>query len=106
MRICQLERSERIATTVPPPAGCTTIPALTSPISVMNRPMPTPIARLRSFGMAFSIASRKPTSTDAVTTRPSATITPIACGQVRPRLATSVKATNAFRPSPAASANG
>ena len=37
---------------------------------------------------------------------PSTTITPIACGNVRPLPATSVNATNAFSPRPAASANG
>ena len=39
-------------------------------------------------------------------TTPSITITPIACGQVNPSWPTSVKATNAFSPRPAAIANG
>ena len=83
-----------------------TIPAFTRPISAMNAPMPIPMARFRSIGIAFRTASRTPVSTSTVMTRPSTTITPIACGNESPSAATSVNATNAFSPSPAASANG
>ena len=72
----------------------------------MNSPMPIPIARFRSIGMAFSTASRNPVSTRTVMTRPSTTITPIACGHVSWSAPTSVNATKALSPSPAASANG
>ncbi len=89
-----------------PDFGWTTRPAFTRPMKAMNRPIPMPMARLRSIGMAFSTASRNPVSTSPVMTRPSTTMTPMACGQVRPSAPTRVKATNAFRPSPAASANG
>ena len=83
-----------------------TTPAFTSPISAMNAPMPIPIARLRSIGIAFRTASRTPVRTRIVMMTPSTTITPIACGNESPFAATSVNATNAFSPSPAASANG
>jgi len=69
-RICQLERSGRDRDDGAAARRVDDDPALTRPISVMNRPMPTPMARLRSAGMALSMASRKPTSTDAVTTGP------------------------------------
>ena len=72
----------------------------------MNSPMPIPIARLRSIGIALRIASRTPVSTKIVMRTPSTTITPIACGHESPSAPTSVNATNAFSPSPAAIANG
>ncbi len=83
-----------------------TTPAFTRPISAMNAPMPIPIARLRSIGIAFRTASRTPVRTRTVMTTPSTTMTPIACGNESPFAATSVKATKAFSPNPAASANG
>ncbi len=83
-----------------------TTPALTSPIRAMNAPIPIPIARLRSIGIAFRIISRTLVSTRIVIRTPSATITPIAWGNVSPSAATSVNATNAFSPRPAAKANG
>ncbi len=87
-------------------APATTTPAFTNPINAMNRPMPMPIARFRSIGIALRISSRTPVSTKIVIRTPSATITPIACGHVRPSVPTNVNATNALRPSPAAIANG
>jgi hypothetical protein len=92
------------ATTVPSPL--ITMPASTSPMIVMNRPIPMAIASLRSCGIALITASRKPTSTSALMITPSATITPIASGQPRRSAPTSEKATNALMPRPAASANG
>ena len=68
--------------------------------------MPIPIASFRSIGIASMIISRRPVSTRTVIRRPSITITPIASGQVRPSCPTSVNATNALSPRPAASANG
>ena len=41
--------------------------------------MPMPIARLRPIGTARTTAWRRPVATSAVMTRPSATMTPIAC---------------------------
>ena len=58
-----------------------TIPADTSPMKRMKRPMPTPIACFSARGMAFMIASRKPVRTSAVITSPSMNTTPIAAGQ-------------------------
>jgi hypothetical protein len=84
----------------------TTIPPLTNPMIARNNPIPIPIARLRSMGMAFRTASRNPVSTRSVMIAPSITMTPIACGHVRPNVATSENVTNAFSPSPAAIANG
>jgi hypothetical protein len=84
----------------------TTMPALTSPMIVRKSPIPIAIARFRSIGIAFRIAFRNPVRTSSVITSPSTTITPIACGQVRPFAATSVNATNAFSPSPEAIAKG
>ena len=83
-----------------------TTPAFTRPISAMNAPIPIPMARLRSMGIALMIASRTPVSTKIVMRMPSVTMTPIACGNVSLSPSTSVNATNAFNPSPAASANG
>ena len=83
-----------------------TMPASTSPMIVMKRPIPIPMASLRSCGMALMTASRKPTSTSTVIARPSATMTPIASGQLRRSAPTSEKATKALMPRPAASANG
>ena len=56
--------------------------------------------------MALMTASRKPTRTSTVMMRPSATMTPIASGQLRRSAPTSEKATKALMPSPDASANG
>ena len=53
-----------IVTTVPWPL--ITIPASTSPMIVMKRPIPIPMASLRSCGMALMTASRKPTRTSTV----------------------------------------
>jgi hypothetical protein len=89
-----------------PDSGWTTTPAFTSPMNAMNNPMPIPMARLRSSGMALRTASRNPVNTSAVMTRPSMTITPMAWGNVSPNPATSVKATKALSPSPDARANG
>ena len=44
----------------------------------MKRPMPTPMARRRSTGMARATASRSPSRTQARTTRPSRTMRPMA----------------------------
>ena len=93
-----------IVTTVPWPLM--TMPASTSPMIVMKRPMPIPIASLRSWGMALMTASRKPTRTSTVIARPSTTTTPMASGQLRRSAPTSEKATKALMPRPAASANG
>ena len=83
-----------------------TMPAFTKPIRAMNRPIPIPMARFRSSGIAFMIATRRPVRTRIEITTPSITITPIACGHVSPSAPTSVKATKAFSPRPAAIANG
>ena len=48
-------------------AGTTTICAWTRPRKMMNRPMPTPMARRRSTGMARVTASRSPSRTQART---------------------------------------
>jgi hypothetical protein len=77
-----------------------------NPMKAMNRPIPTPIACFSASGMAFITASRNPVRTRTRMIRPSVTMTPIASGQVRPFPATSWKATTAFRPRPAAMANG
>ena len=69
VRISRVERSGPSVTTVPRPA--TTMPPLTRPMIVMNRPMPIPIARFRSMGMALRTASRNPVSTSTVMMRPS-----------------------------------
>ena len=81
-----------------------TKPASTKPISAMNRPMPTEIATLSWAGTAWKTASRKPVSTSTRITRPSITTRPIASAQV---IWLAIEnATNAFRPSPVASASG
>jgi len=98
------------ALSIPSPIGgadwpvVRTTPASTRPISVMNRPMPAAIADFSPAGTAWKIARRKPVSTRTRMTRPSSTISPIASAQVMS--AAIVNATNAFRPSPAASASG
>ena len=88
-----------------PPWGVAMNPPPTNPMNRMNRPMPAPIAFLSASGTAFMTASRKPTMTSSVTTRPSRTITPIAPCGVRPRPVRE-KATIALIPRPAASARG
>ena len=60
------------------PPVLTMIPASMNPMNRMNRPMPTPIARLSDSGTARMTASRRPTRTSSVTRRPSRTMTPIA----------------------------
>ena len=97
-------RSGLIATTVPAPA--TTTPPLTNPMIARNSPIPIPIARFRSIGIASMIIVRTFVSTSTEMSSPSSTITPIASGHVSPSVPTSVNATNALSPRPAAIANG
>jgi len=52
--------------------------AFTAPMKAMNSPMPAPIARRRSRGIACSSASRSPTTTSTSISNPSATTSPIA----------------------------
>ena len=66
--------------------------------------MPTLIAVFSCAGMARKTAVRKPVSTSTVMMRPSSTTRPIASAQLI--CEASEKATNAFSPSPVASANG
>ncbi len=88
-----------------PPCGVAMNPPPTNPMNRMNRPMPAPMAFLSASGTAFMTASRKPTTTRSVTTRPSRTITPIAPCGVRPR-PVSENATMPLMPRPAARASG
>ena len=78
------------------------------PIVVMNRPMPTPIARFRSIGMAFMTASRRPVITSSRMMRPSTKITdmPTCQGTLACWKPMTENVTTAFRPMPDASANG
>jgi hypothetical protein len=75
-------------------------------MNAMKSPMPTAMANFSDSGMAFMTASRRLVITRTVTTRPSRTMTAIACCQLSPRPSIRVKATMAFRPSPEASATG
>src|SRR6266496_3944340 len=86
------------------PAPRRTKPASTRPISAMNRPIPAAIALLSSAGMARNTATRNPVSTRNVMTAPSSTTRPIAADH--DILLATWNATNAFRPSPVANANG
>src|SRR5439155_11363213 len=88
----------------PGPPGMT-IRAFTRPMKAMNRPMPAPMARRRSRGMACMIASRRPAKTSNVVRTPSRTINPIAACH-DPACGATVKATIAFSPIPLASARG
>ena len=85
--------------------GTTTICAWTRPRKMMNRPMPTPMARRRSTGMARATASRSPSRTQARTIAPSSTMRPIAPRQP-PAAGATWNATKAFSPIPGASAIG
>ncbi len=87
-----------------PTAVRRTNPPSTRPMSAMNSPMPTPMAVLSCSGTAVNTAVRNPVSTSTVMSRPSITTSPIAAGQ--DMVLAMPKATNALRPSPAASANG
>ena len=90
-----------------PVAGLlTTTPASRRPTSVMNRPMPTPIASLSDIGTASMIAVRRPVSTriTAITASMTTTARPTCHGRSRPRMMS--KATMALTPRPGASANG
>ena len=66
--------------------------------------MPTEMATFSWAGTAWKTASRKPVSTSTRMTRPSSTIRPMASAQVI--CAAIENATNAFSPSPVASASG
>ena len=68
--------------------------------------MPTEIARLSARGMAFTTASRTPTSTRTVITTPSRKMTPIAAGHGSFCAAISWNATTALSPIPDAMARG
>ena len=81
-----------------------TQPASTSPMSAMNRPIPTLIAVLSSDGTAWNTAERKPVSTSTRMIRPSSTTSPIASAQVIPDAIEN--ATKALSPRPVASASG
>jgi hypothetical protein len=92
-------------TVVPAASGMRrTTPASTKPMKAMNRPMPTLMDCLRASGMTSITHWRRPVTTRAVITRPSRTTMPMAAGHVM--TAASWKATTAFRPRPAAIANG
>ncbi|CPU66284.1 Uncharacterised protein [Mycobacteroides abscessus] len=92
------------ASSVPLPA--VTKPALTRPMSAMNRPMPTLMAVFSSSGTARKTASRNPVSTSTRMMRPSMTTRPIASAHVTPGSDAIEYATTALRPSPAASPSG
>ena len=79
-------------------------PASKKPISAMNSPMPTLMAVLSCVGTAWNTAVRNPVSTSSRMMRPSSTTSPIASAQVMPDAMEN--ATNAFSPSPVASASG
>jgi hypothetical protein len=81
-----------------------TKPASTSPISAMNRPMPTLMAVFSSIGIALKIAVRRPTRTRTAITMPSSTTSPMASAQLI--CDATEKVTKALRPSPVATANG
>ena len=83
-----------------------TKPASTSPMMVMNRPMPTEIAVLSSPGMARKTACLNPVSTSARMMTPSMTIRPIASAQVMSGSLAIPKVTKALSPRPVASARG
>ena len=102
-RIGQVPRlpSERM---VPP--SPTTKPALVSPMSVMNRPMPTPIAVFSGAGTARKTAVRNPVSTRIRMSTPSITMTPIASAHVTSGIVAIEYATIALMPRPAAIARG
>ena len=70
-----------VASTWMVPGGTITKRAFTSPMNAMKRPIPTPIARRRSLGMARIRPSRNPTSTRTSMVSPSRTTRPIAVCQ-------------------------
>ncbi len=83
-----------------------TKPAFTSPISAMNRPMPTTIAVFRLSGTALKTAVRNPVRTRMSMVSPASTTTPIMSGQVSSGFVATVIATKALTPRPVASAKG
>ena len=83
-----------------------TNPALTRPISAMNRPMPTTMPDFSASGTASNTARRKPVTTSSSITRPARVTRPISWGQVSPGVVAMVMETNAETPRPAATANG
>ena len=82
------------------------MPESTSPMIVMNRPIPTLIAVFSCAGTARNTACRNPVSTSSRMIRPSITTRPIASAQVILGSGAIPKATKAFSPSPVASASG
>src|SRR5699024_10759484 len=83
-----------------------TKPEFTSPISVINKPIPTTMPVLMPSGTARNTASRNPVSTKMIITAPAITTSPIASGQVRFGVVAMVMANNALTPSPAARPKG
>ena len=91
---------------MPVAGSLTTMPPSRSPMSVMKRPMPTPIASFIEVGTALTTASRRPVSTSANAITPSITTQAMPTCQVSPRPMMMSKATTALRPRPVASASG
>ncbi len=99
-------RMDPSATGSGPDGGFTTKPEVKKPMNAMNRPIPTPIARLSPIGTASITASRNRVSTSSVMATPSRNTTVIAWGHVSPRAATSSNATTALSPIPGARTSG
>ena len=81
-------------------------PPLAKPMNRMNRPMPTPIARLSESGTAFMIASRAPMRTRTVISDAFEDDHAHRARQRRGPCRVSENATIALMPRPAARANG
>lgn len=81
-----------------------TKPESTSPISMMNRPIPMEMPLRRPSGTAFMTRSRSPVATSSITTNPARTTMPIASGH--DMRGASCSATTVFTPRPAARAIG
>jgi hypothetical protein len=79
-------------------------PASTSPMNMMNNPIPAVIASLSCMGTASKTSRRNPVTASATMMRPLITTRPIASGHVT--VLTTVVARNELMPSPAANANG
>src|SRR5690625_3746240 len=94
-------------TVVPAASGTRrTNPEFTSPMRVMNKPMPTTMPVLIASGTARKTAVRNPVRTKTTMTSPAMTTSPMASGQVRSGVVAIVMAISELTPRPAAKPNG
>ena len=66
------------------PGAATTSPPYSSPINVMNRPIPAAMLHFKELGIEFTICARRPVKVMAIKKIPASNTAASACCQVRP----------------------